>query len=97
MLDLTIREWSSLLGVLAFTGLLWRLIGFWLEMSYLERSLTLVLMAMLAVAAIGTYRLDVLSAPASGVVVWAILLRLVVLGLVVLWPRLVGSTPLSKV
>ena len=40
MLDLTIREWSSLLGVLAFMGVLWRTIGYFTVMTSLAAIFT---------------------------------------------------------
>jgi hypothetical protein len=91
-MDLTIREWSSILGVLAFAGVLWRTIEFFTPMTSLERVLSGLLIAFLIVGAIGTYNLDRNNAPASGVVPYAIALRVLCLLIVAAWPAFVGRT-----
>lgn len=92
MHELSMREWSALLSVLAFAGLTWRMIGYFGEMTVLERILSAVLMGFLIAGAVGTYNLDRHDAPPSGVLPWAMALRVLCLALVVVWPRLVGRT-----
>lgn len=90
MLDLSLREVSSILGVLTFAGLLWRTIGFLPWTSWLERCLAVLLLSTVIIGAVGTYNLDTRGAPASGVIHLILIHRVLCLVLVAFWPRLMG-------
>lgn len=86
----TSRQRSSVLGVMVVAGVLVRLITFWSEMTVLEVVLAVSASLTIALGAVGTYRLDLLDAPPSGVITWVIASRVLWLGIILVWPRLVG-------
>lgn len=88
------RGLSTILGVYAFAGLLYRCIGHAREMDALHWTLAVLLASTVLIAAIGTHNLDAAGAPASGVVWWIIVHRIITLLLVLVWPWLIGRVRL---
>lgn len=90
MSELTLREWSSILSIICIAGLLWRGIGYWMQMTVLEDILTIFMLLFLTVAAVASLSLDRSDAPASGVVPWSIGIKLVLLVHIAYWPFIIG-------
>lgn len=84
------RQRSSILGVMVVAGVLVRLITYWRDMTVLEVVLAISAGVTIALGAVGTYRLDLLDAPPSGVLSWVIASRVLWLGIILVWPLLVG-------
>ncbi len=96
-LGLSAREWSSILGVVAFAALTFRFVAHWFEMTLIEWLVTALLMLTIIIAAIGTYHLDRANAPPSGVIGWIILHRILCIVIAVFWSRLIGrDAPLRR-
>lgn len=95
-LDLSPRRVSALLGVAALGGLAHRTIGWWAAMTSLERTLAGLLAATVIIGAIGTYNLDRVNAPPSGVVWYIIAHRVCCLFACAFWPILIGRTGTTR-
>ena len=91
-LGLSAREWASILGSLAFAGLLYRTISTFDRLTTLERAMSVLLLASLVIGAIGSYRLDMKGAPPSDVIQYALAHRILVVFLVIRWNKWVGRT-----
>lgn len=81
---------SAVLGVMVVAGVFARVIAYWRRMTVLEVLLALCAFATVIIGVIGTVRLDQIDAPATGVIGWVIASRLAWLGIIVIWPRIVG-------
>lgn len=88
----TARQFSALIGVVCFAGLLLRLIPYWHVMTSLERALGVLFTLGILIAAVGTYRVDQAGAAPSGVTWWIIAHRLLTLLAIASWPWWVGRT-----
>lgn len=84
--DLTLRQYTGVLGAVAFGALLYRSIEGWLQLNNLERGLAFVLGWSLLVGAVWPYQLDEAHIPASMITWWAIGNRIAVLVVCILWP-----------
>lgn len=88
---LSMRELNSVLSIFCIGGIIRRSIPYWKRMTWLERAFAVVTGIYLIIGAIGSYNLDRISAPPSGVIVFAIGLKFVILGLIIYWPLWVGT------
>lgn len=92
MADLSLRQWSSLLGAIAFGGIVYCTIGTLHIIDRLALCLAVVLATVLGTSAVAQYLLIVADGPKPPNEVGLSLLltaRVMVLGLVLAWPRLV--------
>lgn len=88
-----IREFSSLLGFLAFVVMAYRLVSTWDESDWLVRALAGGVMALLFVGSLGSAVYAAADLAGIRWVQWLVLIsRTVGLLVGVLWPRLVGQT-----
>lgn len=90
--DLSLRQVASVLGVICFGGLIYRMIPYWGRMTRLEQVLSGILCLVIIISAAGSLVLDQARAPGNPML-WPVLIsRVTIIVVIVLWPWWIEST-----